>query len=325
MKRLMILAAIIVFTCSCLSAALAFEGGDTGTYRILDYKVSLTPHTDGTVGIDYYQKWQVTDGHIPWMTVGVSGSDYSIAGWSKAAKGAAPSGEYVRIDLDRDYQAGQSFEIAFSISQNRLFYADEANYHLDFTPGWYDRAEIDNLEIRIKPFAKISDITSNPAPSSQTEEELVWTKQSLSPGEQFKVSISFPKTAAPTPIPAENVGNPSGNNNVSDTEYGVIGILIILLVIVVIIVAIASKFGSGGGYSGGSIWFGGLGSGGSSGGSHSGRSSSGGGGFGGSGYSCACACVSCACACACAGGGGAGCSRKQEHTCPACTSEEDAE
>lgn len=324
MKRLTILAALIVFTCFGLRAALAFEGGDTGTYRILDYKVSLTPHTDGTVSIDYYQQWQVTAGHIPWMTIGAPGSDFTITAWSMAAKSAYADGEYIHINLDKDYQSGETFKVSVSIAQNRLFYAQGSSYHLNFTPGWYDRAEIDNLEIRIKPFAKISDITSNPVPSPQTEEELVWTKQNLSPGEQFKVSISFPKVASSKQIPDENLRD-SGQDNYPATtsDYGgAIFLFIVFVVIVVMIIAL--KFGAGGGYSGGSMWFGGLG-GGSGGGSSSDRSSSGGGGFGGSGYSCACACVSCACACACAGGGGAGCSRKQEHRCPACDREEDEE
>jgi hypothetical protein len=325
MRRLMIFAALTVFVCFGFQAAYGFEGGDTGTYRIIDYKVSLAPHTDGIVTVDYYQKWQVTDGDIPWITVGLPGSDYRITGWSMAVKNASSSGDGVRLDLDKDYQSGQTFEVSFSISQNRLFWADDTNYHLDFTPGWYDRAEIGNLEIRIKPFAKMSDITSDPAPSSQTEEELVWSKQNLSPGEQFKVSISFPKTSVPAPIPTENVGSPSGNG-----EPGAFGsfvsfvIVVVVIIVVIIIVGYVLQGGIFGGYSGGSMWFGGLG-GGSGGGSGSDRSASGGGGFGGSGYSCACACVSCACACACAGGGGAGCSRKQEHRCPVCTPEEESE
>jgi hypothetical protein len=323
MKRLMIFAALAVLTCFGLRAACAFEGGDTGTYRILEYRVSLTPHTDGTVAIDYYQKWQVTDGHIPWITVGMPGNDYQITGSSMAVKQASSTGEYVRLDLDKDYQSGQTFEVSLSISQNRLFYADDTNYHLDFTPGWYDRAAIDNLEIRIKPFAKISDITSNPAPSSQTEEELVWSKQSLSPGEKFQVSVQFPKTATSTSIPDENLRSQSDNYPASNSDSGGVFFFVMAFVIVAIIIFLAAKYGSGGGYSGGNIWFGGLG--GSVGGSHSGRSSSGGGGFGGSGYSCACACVSCACACACAGGGGAGCSLKQEHQCPICAQQEQAE
>lgn len=304
----------LIFSCFfCATNALA----DTGTYQILDYKATLTPHSSGEVGIDYYQKWLVTGGHIPWITVGVPNSDFTIIqeknrGAIKSIKSANESGwSGIRIDLDKDYKPNETFEVWFSISQKGLFYADKTNYRLDFIPGWYDRANIDNLTIEIVCFAKPEQIKASPEPLLKKDQKIIWEKKNLAKGERFKVEISFPKTLVKM--------DEKGIRKAGEISPGVVfWVVLLLIVIVVVVMLIFSTEGDEdeSHYSGGHYSSGGLG--GRSGGGSGSRSSGGGGGFGGRSYSCACACVSCACACACAGGGGAGCSRKIEHTCPLC-------
>lgn len=278
--------------------------GDTGTYRIMDYKVKLTPHSDGLVQIDYYQKWNVTGGHIPWITVGTPNGNFSIIKSGNAVSKIAPVTDQsdwdgVRIDLKKDYKPGEVFEISFSIMQNKLFYANENDYKLDFTPGWYENSFIDTLQVTIKIFTKPALVKTTPkAPINN--EEITWRRQNLGKGEKMSVSMSFPKNLAK--IKDDNLKN----DDISGATILVIFLIIVVLVVVIVVIAVNSD----GGYGGGGIFYGGSGGG--------GYSSGGGGGFGGSSSSCACACVACACACACAGGGGAGCSRKLEHSCPQC-------
>jgi hypothetical protein len=286
---------------------------DTGTYQILDYKVELTPRSDGTVEISYYQKWNVTGGHIPWITIGTPNSSFHIISGkpglnaSKVSNGSEGSWYGVRIDLDRDYKPGETFEAACTIIQNQLFYADNENFKLDFTPAWYDNAKTDNLTVVMRLFAKMEDVKAKPKPTSIEGERMLWST-SLGKGEKFSASISFPKKY----MPNAKVKSAKGSKGVAWWVIVIIIIVVILLIILVIAISEEGSFGGGGGSygGGGTIWGGGGGGG--------GISSGGGGGFGGSGSSCACACVSCACACACAGGGGAGCDKKLKHTCPAC-------
>jgi len=308
-----------------LAALPALSSADTGTYRIQQYRVHLTPHADGRVEIDYDQRWLVTGGHIPWVTVGLPNDDFEINTPGKAAKSVQPASEGgwsgVRIDLDRDYQPGQTFEISFSVSQSRLFYAEGGNYKLDFTPGWYDRAAIDSLEIGLKSFARPETVTADPQPTSVSDDEFTWTKTGLGAGERFSISVSFPQTAIPSAIPDSSLRGAGGSENApssgESSGWDLVSIIIGILIFSFIIYSIDRALR--GGYSGGGIFYGG---GSSSGGR--GRTPGGGGGFGGAGFSCvcACACVGCACACACAGGGGAGCSRKARHLCPACRGRE---
>ena len=287
--------------------------GDTGTYRIVSYRVGLTPHSDGTVAIDYYQKWLVTGGHIPWITVGTPSERFTITGSGGAVSMAESASEGgwsgVRIDLDQDYRPGQTFEVSFSTVQKGLFYAEEKSYKLDYTPGWYERASIDTLRVSVKFFASLATVTADPKPSVVSGDEMVWGNYSLGPGGHFTIHVSFPVGLFPAGIAASNLKNASGGGGA-----GVIVFIIIILAIIIIVLRFSK-----GRYSGGRIFYGGI-PGGRVGGGRSGggRSAGGGGGFGGASMSCACACVSCACACACAGGGGAGCARKLEHTCPVC-------
>ena len=309
---------IALFLAILVSATGQSLAGDTGTYRILNYTVRLTPRSDGTVTMEYGQKWRVTGGHIPWITVGTPNSNFAIvgAGGAVARIASASQGGWsgVRLDLDRDYQPGQTFEVRFSIVQKGLFYASKGNYELGFTPGWYDRAVTDTLRIGVKFFASLQTVTANPRPSSVSDDEMIWEKHGLAPGERLTIHASFPVGLFPQGIDEKNLKRGS-----SDNLSGAQGVFVFMFVAVIVVIMILALFASRRRYSGGNIFYGGMPGGrmgrGSSG---SGRSTGGGGGFGGASISCACACVSCACACACAGGGGAGCSRKLEHTCPIC-------
>jgi hypothetical protein len=298
---------------------------DTGTYEILKYEVKLTPRSDGTVEISYYYRWKVTGGHIPWITVGTANSHFNIINSSGNVKGIRNASESdwsgVRVDLDKDYKPGESFEVFFTLSQNRLFYATKEEYRLDFTPGWYNNCITDTLVVSVICFVKMETVKTNPKPSSILGQEIKWVKR-LDKGERFSISVSFPKTTFPK-ISKSNVRHGLSTG-------ATIVIIVVLLILAVIIIGAAISYhytntsreseDDSNRYSGGRIQYGGIGSspgersrpcvggGGSGGGGR--RSGSGGGGFGGSVISCACACVSCACACACAGGGGAGCDRK---------------
>ena len=194
MKRIIIFFGLC---CLVLAAKVAFAG-DTGTYKIADYKVKLTPKSDGKVEIEYYQKWEVTGGHIPWITVGLPNDNFEIV--KDKSKGAIKSikvdssGSWsgVRIDLDKDYKPGQLFEVWFAVSQRRLFYADKDNYKLDFTPGWYDNAETGHLSIEVFFFAKLETIKADPKADKTEGQSLIWERTNLGKGRKFNISVSFP-------------------------------------------------------------------------------------------------------------------------------------
>jgi hypothetical protein len=310
--------------------------GDTGTYGIKEYRVTLIPHSNGEIEIAYEQEWIVKSGHIPWVTVGTPNSDYSIKSFGGAAKSVKPDNgggwSGVRVDLDRDYQPQEKIRFNFTIVQNKLLEKADAGYRLRFTPGWYDRAVTDDLTIKLISPAKVEGLKTDPKPSSISGQEVTWNKKNLGNGEKFPISVSFPNGTY-----NQTLLEKSGQSGGSDGFLLIVIIGVFLFIAFVLFIGSASSSDDGSDYGGsysssesirrrrkkddddyispvivsGSS----RGSSDHSSSSHSGR----GGGFGGRSTSCACACVSCACACACAGGGGAGCTKKFRHSCPKCS------
>lgn len=276
---------------------------DTGTYEILEYRVELAPQENGSVTIAYFQKWRVKTGHIPWITVGAANSSYQImddglAGNAAVIRRANSRGwSGVRIDLDRDFQPGETFEVAFSLKHEVLLYSNPKGYCLDFIPGWYDRARIGQLEIALNFFGDLNDVLPNPNPDLIEKQRMLWAFKDLKPGAKKRITVVFPKELFPGNVPLASPASGSRRGPSEIIAY-VIGGLIAVVVIAVLV--IATKAGKNRYGDGGTVAAAGM---------HGTR---------GCVVACACACVACACACACAGGGAAGCDRKIGFTCPLC-------
>lgn len=319
-------------------ASWAHAARDTGTYRILNYIVTIVPKPDGSWIAEYSQEWEVTGGHIPWVTVGLPDYNYTILshGGAAAHVSRADYGSWsgVRVDLDRDYAAGETFSFSFRVQQSGMGHRKDDAIEFAFVPGWYDRAETERLEVRLRHPGDPEDLLYiSPEPAERARDQVVWTAR-LGPGERFRITFAFSPHLFPDLEAGAGSRSGATDERPADSASAAAAAVFALVVMAVIISLIIIIFvtASGGGYTGRrGIYYGTYfpvppagrsswgsrssprpGSSGSSGGS---RRSGGGGGFGGRSIgcacvSCACACVSCACACACAGGGGAGCARK---------------
>lgn len=205
---------------------------DTGTYGISDYIVTLEPQSSGQVRITYEQKWNVLSGHIPWVTVGLPNNNFSVESFSGAASKVADanSGGFsgVRLDLDKDYQPGQTFDIKFTVLQGDLLerLTSDKKWRIDFTPGWYDRAAIDHLQINlVSPVDYQSYSSVSPMPASVNNNVITWERLKLAPSGQFNVAVestdgSFLSAAASS--------TPSQGKGLGKTFYIVIAIIIVV-------------------------------------------------------------------------------------------------
>jgi hypothetical protein len=177
-------------------ASLAPAWGDTGTYRITSYVVVLEPQSDGRVKMSYEQTWLVTGGNIPWVTAGLPNQNFSILEHNGAVASIRKenSNDFtgVRIDLDKKYLSGESFSLQFSILQSNLLerLTSEKKWRIDFTPGWYDRANIDKMQIKLISPVDLSSYTVSPAPVSSQGGVITWEKLGLTPGQRFHVIIN---------------------------------------------------------------------------------------------------------------------------------------
>jgi hypothetical protein len=272
---------------------------DTGTYEILDYQIVLTPGQNGQVEIEYYQKWHVTGGSIPWITLGVPNKNFTLIPVSDKKNASSILSDNqtnwsgVKIYLDKNYIPGDIFEIRFKIMQQWLLYQKNDRCILEFTPGWYDRADIHNLTLKVNCPCKHGEMIISPQTANIQDNQIIW-HQKLQSGDKFRIQVSLPGhyfNALPTK-PSVALSNFEFSSIIAFLPF-----LVILPLVIFFIFGIRGGLRSGSNYgNGGRIYYG-----------HS--------GYLGPGYhsscACACACVSCACACACAGGSAAGCDRKQ--------------
>jgi hypothetical protein len=169
---------------------------DTGTYGISDYLVTLEPQSSGQVKIIVEQQWEVLSGDIPWITVGLPNNNFSVLSHSGAASkvSAANSSGFsgVRVDLDKDYKAGETFGIRFTVLQNNLLerLTSQKKWRINYTPGWYDRASIDHLQISlVSPvdFQTYSSVV--PLQTSVKDNVITWDKFNVSPGGRFNIVV----------------------------------------------------------------------------------------------------------------------------------------
>jgi len=205
---------------------------DTGTYGISDYIVTLEPQSSGQVRITYEQKWNVLSGHIPWVTVGLPNNHFSVESHSGAASkvAAANSSGFsgVRVDLDKDYQPGQTFSIKFTVLQGDLLerLTSDKKWRIDYTPGWYDRAAIDRLQINlVSPVDYQSYSSVSPTPASVNNNIITWERLKLAPGGRFNIAVESTDGSF---LSAAAVSGPSQSKGLGKTFYIVIAVIIVV-------------------------------------------------------------------------------------------------
>lgn len=203
---------------------------DTGTYSISSYNVTLEPQNNGQVRISIDQQWKVLSGDIPWVTVGLPNSNFSVENYGGAASKVAPANSNgfsgVRVDLDQDYLPGQSFDIKFSVLQSNLLerLTADKKWRINYTPGWYDQAAIGSLQIQlVSPVDYQTYSSASPAPASINNNLITWQLLNLSPGGRFNITVessdgSFLTAAAPA--------GSSQNNAFGSTFFIIIGIIL---------------------------------------------------------------------------------------------------
>lgn len=130
--------------------------------EIREYQITVSLECDGSFMMHYYIEWEVldstADGPLTWVKIGIPNKNVEeITAYSDSIDDIYyydKGGEYVRIDLDRAYEAGEVVTMEFSIHQHRMYYFDavsypfeDGSYVCDFTPGWFDDIDVDHMQI----------------------------------------------------------------------------------------------------------------------------------------------------------------------------------
>ena len=175
---------------------------DTGTYIIKEQIVNLDIQTDGDVRITYNIEMEVTGGNIPWVTVGLPNKNFDIkssGGAVNKIKSQSGGGWYgVRIDLDKTYYSNDIFQFNFDVIQKGFIYKlDENNASIQFTPCWWDNANIERLQVSMIipdniPSGGVRYSSNTPDPSSYVGRTIIWEENNLPKGEQRTYEIVMP-------------------------------------------------------------------------------------------------------------------------------------
>ncbi len=244
MKKVLLMLAALVLVFLCIPAPVY---ADTGTYKIDNYTVTLTPKSDGSVDIAYYQQWTCLSGDIPWITVGLSNTSYTITGSGdnvKTIRDDSGSGwDGVYIGLDKTYYANQSFIVSFTINQKNLLNRTSNSWGINFTPGYYDNAQIGRMDIILVSPIDPSEYSYNIAPTSVTGNTMTWEKTNLPGGYQFNVYVSsadgsyLTSSSGPTALQTTNITT-STPFNVSNGYVAFFAVAIIVIILAVVVAAI---------------------------------------------------------------------------------------
>jgi len=257
--------------------------------------VEITPMPDGSLYISYELDYEATTdfpSDIQYLEMGVPNPAFSIESVKTDAlvidaSANTQGGSWVRLNFSRLPQAGDRFQLRFSILQKDMIYRYEDDIAFQFRPGWYDFAEIRNLRVMLMTDL-LQDAKFDPKPQI-IEGRAIWIESEMQPGDKMDMIIAaVDKTSFPELTDGMILDRP---RQAEDDAAGVIILVVVaVLVLVVILVAALSKKD----YDSGSN-IGGVGA------SRVARAAV----IGGRAAGCACAC-----ACACAGGGRIGCAER---------------
>lgn len=247
---------------------------------------------DGSMYITYELNWKVLDstseGPLSWVKIGIP-NEYveelkALSGSIEKIQYYRSRGDYVRLDLNREYEAGETVKLKFSIHQHRMYEETSENYSYHFTPGWFDDISVKELKI----YWAYDEGVSSDMEFISEEEGYLGAYYDLMPAERVHVSVSYPVSSYTFDDDYRKSAVSVWRRIllVSAIICGVLG----PVVCAVILYGRRNHEGIKDNYEKnrglGSVYV------------RPGR--------GGRGHGCACAC-----ACACAGGGRAGCSRKE--------------
>ena len=244
-KKLILFIFLLLFLVSFVSA-------DTGTYELKEQNVKLTIQNNKDVIIDYSSTWKVTGGNIPWVTVWLPNSDYTINSYGGAASSVKTynSGGWsgVYVDLDKIYYSSDEFTFNVRVIQHNFIYKYGENASIKFTPVWWDNAIVDYESIEIIPPKGVTGVTTDSEPTKFQNGSILWEFNNIERGGKRTVGLLMPIEA----FPGLNETSSSsfipflgGSNNDTGGDFSMGGIIYVLIgaIFLVILLSVITGFG----------------------------------------------------------------------------------
>ena len=129
--------------------------------RIDEYIVTVDPDfNDGSLNIRIDVKWTVlnstSEGPLTWVKIGIPNYHASnikkLTPNIKKAKYYSDGGSFIRLDLDREYKAGETLDFSFSFNQSymyNIYYVENATMiNYNYNPGYFNDIVVTKATLR---------------------------------------------------------------------------------------------------------------------------------------------------------------------------------
>ena len=193
---------MMVFALSLLGPCFATKAYAKDLDVIHEYDITADVQEDGRVRIRYRIDWEVLDstseGPLTWVKIGIPNSHVSgIKGLSdniKSIKYYNDKGYFVRIDFNREYNAGECLVIEFEITQSNLY---EPNKYTDgetvisFTPGWFPEITVEKMVLK---WNNNNVLNASPEGTDDGDGYITWQK-ALAQDEKYTIEVSYSSDA----------------------------------------------------------------------------------------------------------------------------------
>jgi len=217
--------------------------------------IDVVPKSDGTLDMRYaFDYCATTDfpDDAAWLDIGVANRNFSITdfGPKEWAINASPNGggqSQVHVEFAHLPRAGECFSFFFVINQADMANLnDNTNAIFQFTPAWFDFAEIKKLTIN---WTVPEDTTKihlvDPKPQSQTATVVTWEQTNLGTNQKFTVSLAISKDVYPDiPVKTNNPVQTQPDTPTSESK-GISLWLILVIIVIVVLVAVVLVAGIG--------------------------------------------------------------------------------
>ena len=208
MKKKYLLISIIFIIICILTLNTKSYAQDTD--KITDYVVTVDPRmSDGSLDIMYEITWEVLDssieGPLTWVQIGTPNEYFDNAtALSNNIKSIKKyNGSYVRIDFNKEYNAGEKLTFKYKIHQPYMHKVSWGQCVYKFTPAWFTDISIDSLKIKWN-----SDQVKKSDTKSTEGGYLVWYKNNMDKGKKLTINVKYDKSAF------SSLNKPLKNNSV---------------------------------------------------------------------------------------------------------------
>ena len=264
MKKLLTLLAALAVTLALAVTAWA-------DYDYIDrYDITVTPDTDdGSLSITVSMDWTPLE-KLPYgqeLKIGIpNGSLREETALTDNIERLTYDNSYMYVYFDRAYNADETFTFAFSWVQEFMYTLDGDAVSYDYTPGWFDEAQIGVMTLTWNDPAGVEgdySATANPLGTEEQHDGVILTAYGVDYGKTMTINVrynSWPtvldQAYSADNVPADYNGGYYDDYDDYDDGYGYYddsgdGILVLLAFIVLIVFLVILMAGRNDGYRGG--------------------------------------------------------------------------